>query len=372
MNTGYDPGGLPVLDQILGQEPAVALLRKVLATGRIPHAFLFHGPEGVGKWTTALAFARALLCTAPETGKTAVPCENCRSCRRLLAGAHPDLYRIGLYPKKLFPKNPQPKEELPPLPVHRPDTDKDLLTQIRIHQVRWLNSQAVHAPVEAEWRLFALDPADRLNPQAQNALLKTLEEPESRSMIVLITSRPHMLLPTIRSRCIGVGFKPLDPRELASLLEAGGVSSKESMSRAALAAGRPGTAIALDLPAMRSRRASLLNDLTALAESPSALSDLPRMTVRLLGESDKELRDGLDLLQGLLRDVARLGAGMSEETLLHQDLAPDLKRLERQLSGERAAELVKDIDELRAGLRFNVNKALLADTILASLCRRPA
>lgn len=357
------------LDRIIGQEHAVALLRRILASGRVPHAFLFHGPAAVGKWTTVLAFARALLCASPGAAESGEPCGTCHSCRRLLAGAHPDLFRIGLYPRKLFPTAPKPREEIPPLPLNHPDDGKDLLTQIRIQQVRWLNRQAAHAPVEADWRLFALDPADRLNPQAQNALLKTLEEPESRSVIVLISSRPHVLLPTLRSRCISVGLAPVDPEQLAPLLEKRGISPAEALTRSALASGRPGAALSLDLAAMRSRRAAFLSDISSLIESRSALADLPRMTSRLLGECQKDLQDGLDLLQGLLRDVARLGAGLDSAALLHGDVAGDLRNLERTFSGDRAAELVQGIDELRAGLRFNVNKTLLAETILTSFCK---
>ncbi len=354
----------PGLDRIIGQEGAISLLRKVLSSGRVPHAFLFHGPEGVGKWTTVLAFARALLCSDLKALETVAPCGRCHSCRMIVAGSHPDLYRIGLYPKKLFPSQPKPREMIPPLPLDHPDGGKEILTQIRIHQIRWLNHQASHAPVEADWRLFAIDPADRLNPQAQNALLKTLEEPESRALIVLITSRPHVILPTLRSRCISVGFGPVDPGRLAPFLEENGIPSTETVTRAALASGRPGAALTLDLAATRARRAGLLDDILALTNSPTALANLPEMTARILGNGEKELQDGLDLLLGLFRDLSRLGAGMGAQDLLHGDVATDLMNLERRMLPGHAAVMVEQIDHLRAGLRFNVNKTLLAETIL--------
>ena len=359
----------PTLDGVIGQETAVSLLRKILAGGRIPHAYLFHGPAGVGKWATVLAFARTLLCMETAAAARGSACGRCRSCRQIDAASHPDFYRIGLYPKKEFPNSPRPKEEIPPKPLYFDPAEHETLTQVRIQQIRWLNTQASHPPAEGARRIFVIDPADRLNPQAQNAILKTLEEPESRAIIVLVTTRPHALLPTIRSRCISVGLSPVDPLQLAARLEEKGYSGQEAEIRSALSGGRPVAAESLALPEMKSRRAGFLADLGALAASPAALADLPEMTRRILGEGEPDLLEGLDMLEGLLRDVARCGAGLPRETLLNTDIAAELAQLAQRFSTNRAAELVALIDRLRLDLRFNVNKNLLAETILAELTR---
>jgi hypothetical protein len=110
-------------------------------------------------------------------------------------------------------------------------------------------------------------------------------------------------------------------------------------------------------------------DLGALAHSPAALADLPDMTRRILGDGEPDLLEGLDMLQGLLRDVARCGAGLPRESLLHTDIAADLAGLAGHYSLERAAELVALIDRMRLDLRFNINKNLLAETVLAELAR---
>ncbi|MBD3866885.1 MAG: DNA polymerase III subunit delta' [Acidobacteria bacterium] len=362
-------GSITSLDTIIGQDAAVGLLRKILAGGRIPHAYLFHGPAGVGKWDAVLAFSRTLLCTDDGAAEQGAPCGRCRSCHQVAAASHPDFYRIGLYPKKEFPKSPRPKEEIPPMALDFDPGEHELLTQVRIQQIRWLNTQASHPPAEGSRRVFVIDPADRLNPQAQNAILKTLEEPASRSIIVLVTTRPHALLPTIRSRCISIGLRPVDPLELAALLEEKGYTRQEAEIRSALSGGRPVAAETLDLPVMKSRRAGFLADLRALAASPAALAELPDMTRRILGDGELDLLEGLDMLQGLLRDVARCGAGMPRESLLHTDISADLVELARQISPDRAGELVALIDRLRLDLRFNVNKSLLAETVLAELAR---
>lgn len=357
------------LEQVLGQDSAVGLLRKILAAGRIPHAYLFHGPAGVGKWTTVLAFARALLCREPGAAENGDACGSCRSCRQIGSASHPDLYRIGLYPKKEFPKTPKPKEEVPPKAIDFDPEGQEILTQLRIPQIRWLNTQASHPPAEGARRVFVIDPADRLNTQAQNAILKTLEEPESRSIIVLVTSRPHVLLPTIRSRCIAVGLRPVDPHLLADRLREKGYLAEEAEARSALSGGRPVAAETLDLSAMKAKRAGFLSDLDALARSPAALADLPGMTRRIVGEGEPDLLEGLDMLQGLLRDVARCSSGLSREGLLHTDIAPELEALACRFNPGRAAALVTLIDRLRQDLRFNINKNLLAETVLAELTR---
>jgi DNA polymerase-3 subunit delta' len=364
-----NPAMTTTLDSVIGQETAVGLLRRILAGGRIPHAYLFHGPAGVGKWATISAFATTLLCTEKSAAERGDACGRCRSCKLIAASSHPDFYRIGLYPKKEFPKSPRPKEEIPPKPLDFQSAELELLTQVRIQQIRWLNTQASHPPAEGTHRVFVIDPADRLNPQAQNAILKTLEEPESRAVIVLATTRPHALLPTIRSRCISIGLRPVEPLHLAARLEEKGYPGEEAEIRAALSAGRPVAAESLNLTAMRSRRAGFLADLAALSTSPAALAYLPDMTRRILGDGEPDLLEGLDMLQSLLRDVARCGAGMPRETLLHSDIDQDLADLAQAFGADRAAELVALIDRLRLDLRFNINKTLLAETILAELTR---
>jgi DNA polymerase-3 subunit delta' len=361
---------VPTLSALIGQDGTVHLLRRILKAGRLPHAYLFHGPAGVGKWAAVLAFARALLCTGDGAAEQGEACGRCRSCRLIAAASHPDLYRIGLCPKKDFPKTLKRREEIPPKPLDFDPSDQEMFTQIRIPQVRWLNTQSTHPPAEGLRRIFVISPADRLNPHAQNAILKTLEEPESRSVIILVTTRPHALLPTIRSRCISVGLRPVDPLLLAEKLEERGYERQEAELRSSLSAGRPVAAETLDLPAMKARRSGFLADLNALTGSPAALAALPDMTRRILGEGEQDLLEGLDILQGLLRDVARCGAGLPRESLLHADIATDLSGLARRFDPERAAELITLIDRLRSDLRSNVNKTLLAETILAEVARR--
>lgn len=197
---------------VLGQQPAIATLTRALEVGKVHHAYRFEGPAGVGKGLAALALGRALLCEAP----TPLACLQCAACKR--AGtlseqepqvpAHPDLLLVerGLYKSVLGASE---------------------ATGISIEQVRRIVlSRVGFAPHEGRAVVCVIRGADELTASAANALLKTLEEPPSRTFFVLVTSRPSRLLDTIRSRTLPVRFGPLPEAVIAELLAARGLDSK--------------------------------------------------------------------------------------------------------------------------------------------------
>ena len=217
--------------------------------------------------------------------------------------------------------------------------------------------------------MFIVEPADRMHAESQNALLKTLEEPPGRTLIVLVASRPHVLLPTVRSRCFQLGFGAMAPADLASGLTGRGVPPQEARARAALAEGRPGRAISLDLSASARRRDLVLASLEALARSPLAAAELTAFSDQIVGETETELLEGLDLVMALLRDAARIASGRG--AILHTDVAPLIERLARALGAQRATAIVGLTDRLRGELRLNINKTLLVETVLAAVAGGP-
>ncbi len=186
-----------VFEGIRGQDGAVALLRRALATGHVAHAYAFVGPAGSGRKTTALAFARALV--APAGG---------RAADRVARGVHPDVHLIA----------PTPPEDRPKGPL-----------ALRIENVRELERLAALTPVEAPVKMFIVDEAERMTAAAPQAFLKTLEEPPARTVIVLILSQLRALPATVLSRCQIVRFRPAGPAEGLALLPAG---SGEERARA--------------------------------------------------------------------------------------------------------------------------------------------
>lgn len=172
---------------IRDQEVPIRLLQNVLRHGRLPNGLLFWGPGGVGKRLTAIEMAKAINCR--ESADDA--CDTCLSCRKVASGNHPDVKSV--------------------VPVKKSRI-------IDVETVNGVNELASLRPYESDWRVFILHDADRMGLPAQNHFLKTLEEPPGRSLFILLTEFPRMLLPTIRSRCQMVRFRPLSPATVVDLL----------------------------------------------------------------------------------------------------------------------------------------------------------
>ena len=177
--------------EIVGHRPLLELLARATSRASLPPSLVFAGPDGIGKRLTAIALAQALNCERPVPfagGQDA--CGVCSACTRIARGVHADVLVVA------------PGET----------------GAIKVDQVREAIDRAAYRPFEGRRRLVVLDTADALVSEAQNALLKTLEEPPPASVFVLITSRPDMLLPTVRSRCHRLRFGPSAPADVAAVL----------------------------------------------------------------------------------------------------------------------------------------------------------
>jgi DNA polymerase-3 subunit delta' len=215
------------------------------ASARMAHAFLLGGPAGLGKRALAEAMLARLLCTAPTDDQHA--CGQCRGCALRLAGSHPDLVRVGI------------EEEA---------------TQIKIDQIRALSQRLALTPQLGGAQVVLIDPAETLNTEACNALLKTLEEPSAGTVLILVTDLPMRLLATIRSRCqrMDVRFPPRD--QALAWLEAQGVSASAARAALELAAGNPGLAQRLADPAQRELASAITAELRDLATGKENLLEL--------------------------------------------------------------------------------------------------
>ena len=200
--------------------PAATAAVGAMVAGHAPHALLLAGPPGVGKTTLALDLAAGLLCTAPDPSDR--PCRECRGCRLVDHGRHSDLHRLA-------PSGPGQQVRIGDRASPEPGTVRRLISDLAL------------LPVEGGARVAIVERADRLNEDAQSALLKTLEEPPSGVTIILCADRDDLLLPTVRSRCVRVRLGPVAIREIESLLEDAGAADASRAGRLArLAAGRPG------------------------------------------------------------------------------------------------------------------------------------
>ncbi len=236
-----------VFDAILGHDEIVNRLCHALQIGRPGHAWLFHGPDGVGKRTMALALIQSLFCQQPlHSDKGVAGCGLCIACRKCLNGNHPDLQIFELLEKKV---------------------------RISIDQIRELTRFVAFSPLESTWKAIIIDDAALMNQAAANALLKTLEEPPPGSLLILLTSQPGSLLPTLWSRCQKERFLPLSETHILTILarKIPEISSTERQEATRLALGSVGTALQLCAKGAMTMRRQFFQDLerlptTALAE----------------------------------------------------------------------------------------------------------
>jgi DNA polymerase-3 subunit delta' len=264
---------------IYGHDAVVERFRRTLETGRLASTYLFVGPEGVGKRRFASELARSLLCTQSADAALEA-CGECVSCRLFSGGNHPDLELVGL---------PKDKTKLP----------IELFVGDREHRHQeGLCHRIALKPFLADRRIAIIDDADHFNQESANCLLKTLEEPPPRSLLILIGTSPSRQLPTIRSRAQVVRFSPLDPQTVARILtETGLVSdSKQAATAAELSGGSVSRALELADPALWQFREQLFRELEK--PQPVRLTRAVQAFVDDAGKETAEKRARLRLVLG--------------------------------------------------------------------------
>jgi DNA polymerase-3 subunit delta' len=210
---------------ILGQDDAIDTLQRAYKADRLPHGLIFAGPAGVGKGTTATAMAALFLCEKPL--KSAEPCGKCDSCRLIESNTHPDFHLLYKELIRVYDKTGKSKGTTFSINVIRPE----------------LVAKAALKSALGQGKVFVIEQAELMEPPAQNAMLKTLEEPAGRTLIVLLTDSPGLLLPTIRSRCQMIRFAPLPPEVVQEQLKAKKIDAATAKDAASLADGSLGVAL---------------------------------------------------------------------------------------------------------------------------------
>lgn len=352
----------------LGNRRVVAVLERLLRTDRIPHALLFAGPRGVGKFTLATLFARAANCERAQ-GELCGVCGNCRALG--------SLDNLGELKRAALEARGSANPEAVPL-LLRPHPSVTVLVPdgayIRVSQMRALVRQAYTAPAGARRQLFLIDEAERLRFDYADVLLKVLEEPPERTTLILVTAAPFELRATLRSRCIPLYFAPLATTEIESYLAAHRPKWKKSERElaAAVAAGSLGTALSLDLELVRQVRAHALELLRAATGQELDPERLFATTAALAGKSlpadadpgdrRESLEFSFDIVYTLLIDVLYLKSGTPEVGLHHPDVRSELEELSRQVSRQWLRQAVEQWDRIEGWRRRNVNRQLAFDT----------
>jgi len=320
------------LEDIIGQERAITILRGFQLRKRVPHALLFAGDEGIGKKLAAVNFAKALNCK--EVGvrdqgsedreldsefQTPIDaCDQCPSCKKINSGNHPDVSVIA------------------------PEGDGG---QITVSAIRALEETLSFKPFEGQWKVAIIDDADRLNQSAANAFLHTLEEPTPQSVLILVSSRPEVLLPTIRSRCQKINFLTLPVHAMSNYLRENisELSDEQSTLLSLLSGGRIGTALDENLIAQRDRSYEILRLLLGRGEED-------------VWEDRDDIEQWFEWGQLWMRDIAVFKATGQTELLINADRAEEIHALARGATIQDILKLARELYALRRQLFFNLNK----------------
>ena len=323
--------------KIHGHDWAVELLRKHVSGNKLRHAYLFTGPEGVGRQTLAIRFAQAINCdNPPEPGDY---CGDCRACRQLASLTHPDLSLL------------QPEEG-----------HKDIL----IDQVRTLQRALALSPYSAAYRIALLPDFQRATTQAANALLKTLEEPPGRVILLLTALTPEGLLPTITSRCEVIRLRPAAIDETRAYLQTHhSLDDDQARLLAHISGGRIGAAIRLteDPSTLVNRRAHL--------ETLLQLLDAPRYErfkrigsfLQALDKPRHKIGEVLSIWLSFWRDVF-LRASSESLPPVNLDLLTHIDQVALQVPAKKARELILAHEQALQHLDANVNLQLLLETLM--------
>ncbi|MBI5286269.1 MAG: DNA polymerase III subunit delta' [Deltaproteobacteria bacterium] len=315
---------------ILGHDRSIGVLKKALSSGRLAHSFIFLGPEGVGKRATAIATAKALNCQEVKDDF----CGVCQTCRQIGSGSYPDVILIG------------PQEGI-----------------IRIDEIRELQKRLQYKASGGGKKVAIVDGAERVNREAANAFLKTLEEPPSDSVIVLISIQGFEILPTILSRCQRINFSPLGRDIIAQIIvERLRVSRERAGLLATFSGGSVGKALRID--AMLDGRKGLIERLEGL--NLDRIDDLFKLGEEV--SKGEEMQDTLEVLKIWYRDLAVFSEGR-EDMVINTDL---IDRIRRRVGGstfERLWEGFMAICQAERDImppRY-ANKQLAMETLLMEL-----
>ncbi len=335
--------------ELQAQDRAVGALRAALRRGRLHHAWLLGGPEGVGKGTAARLLAQAANCegAAAAGGALDDPCGRCGPCRKIAHGTHPDVFVLA--EERVMAKAGR----------WEPRGGRTPSREIVVDQVRDLVDHRLSMRrFEGRHRVVIVDPADAMNVQAQNALLKTLEEPPEATSLVLVSASPDALLPTIRSRCLRVAFAPLPEGVIQARLEAAGLPVEAARLAAELSGGSLARALSLDAGALAERRAALEGAAALTADDAGGWVAFARRH----GE-DREVAAGLgELLLLWWRDVLVAQAGGAGLALA--ELAPLTRRTAASLSPAEALRRRGLVERLLGALRQNATAPLAIERML--------
>ena len=317
---------------IIGQEKPINILKNALLNDRLAHAYLFYGPSGSGKVFTALNFAKTLNCLNRSGAQTDC-CDECASCKKIDSGNHIDVRWIDLLKGK---------------------------SEISIEQIRQVQSQVNLRPYEARYKIFSIQDAEYMNEEAQSALLKTLEEPPAKSIIILTTANPESLLTTIVSRCQSVKFYPLGiERTRDMLIKRFNIENAAAYFMAHIAQSGLVDTAAFSKTDILKEKNKIIDDFNNFLDSPGA--ELP-----FLKESNDNILLTLSTLLWWFRDLLIFKETNNTAMLANKDRLKDLSAYASKYNSLRLGEIINTVLKTARLLSDTNVSAKLALTVMAT------
>ncbi len=320
---------------IVGHEKIKEHLQKAIESHRVSHAYILSGEAGMGRKTLAKAFAMTLLCEKSDRE----PCMQCHSCKQILSGNHPDVIWVT--------------HEKP--------------ASIGVEDVRrQINDTILIRPYNGSYKIYMVDEAEKMTAQAQNALLKTIEEPPAYAVIILMTTNQEAFLPTIRSRCVQLALRPLkDPVVSEYLTATLDVPENQADIYAAFARGNLGKAIHL---AGSEEFALLYREVLTLLKNIKGM-EIPMLLdyIRRLQEDNLDLDECLDFMQLWYRDILMFKVTRDINTLIFKDEYSVVSSLCQKSSYEGLETILKAIEKAKVRLDANVNTDLALELMLLTM-----
>jgi len=322
-------------ENLKGQDSAVSHLKASLRNGRVSHAYIFSGPDGVGKRLAAVNFAKALNCSGSLSGPPCDPsagsgphpeltegCDECASCKKIDSSKHPDVFIL------------KPKEEG---------------ASIKMDDVRAIIKDVYLKPLEARKKVYIIEGAEYMKHEAANALLKTLEEPPADSVIILLTENTKSLFHTIVSRCQVVKFFPLKLKEVEEILTRDySLSQTDAHTLSHLSGGRLGEALKFKEKDIFTKRSLLINKIVSGSRADFDFDDLPKEDVRLY----------LDMILSWYSDILNMKAGARDYMLVNIDKKDIISNEAARLGSDYIEDMINSVISAITHIDRNANQKL--------------
>lgn len=318
---------------VIGQSLLVHRLKRIISSGRIVHAYLFSGPRGSGKKTFGSLFAKALLCESRDQR----PCDRCLSCRRFVSGNHPDVVFIRL--------------------------EK---SSIGVDDIREMQRDIQVKPFMHGYKIYIIEEAHAMTPQAQNALLKTLEDPPEHAVLILLSDRMEGMLPTVLSRCHMLRLGRMSRKDIGLILERRlGLSPADASSFARISQGLPGKA--LELAQSREYRDILDKTFEFIKALGKGLTMADAVQNTFFAENRDHADEILDILLIWFRDLIVYQETQNEELIANIGKINLIKSQAGSFTTKEVQAIIEKIKECKKMLKGNANYQLAIDNMLLGM-----